>query len=288
MSNLSKEYTHTVKVQPNYIHFSNDKELQNQPINELEFVLRTSGFNLLQFNIFKNKIDIDLNKLQKKGKRYYYLTNENLPSLQSQLSQDEVLLKVYPDTIFFDFGKLSKKVIKIIPKININYKTGYALVDKLEIEPQTVTINGSKEQIEKIDAIYTKPFELNDVIKDFEYKIPLDIPKEYHKINFSTKEITIKGIVEKFTEARIDVPFKVINVPKEYNIKTFIDSVKITYKVSLENYEKITSKDFKVICDYNEINGVQSNLLLPKITKKSDLVSNIKISPNKIEFLIKK
>ena len=287
-SNLAKVYTHPVNVKTNYINLTNDKEFQNQPISNLELVLKTSGFNLLQYNLFQHKIDIDLSKLQKKRNRYFYLTNENLANLQSQLAQDEILLSVYPDTLFFDFGKLRAKKIKIIPKLKIQYKAGYALVGNLEIEPATVTINGTEDQISKINSINTKAFELNNVIEDFQYSVPLDIPKEYHKINFSTNEIIIKGVVEKFTEATLEVPFTIINVPKTYKIKTFIETVKITYKVSLENYDKISKNDFKIICDYNKIKDAKSNYLLPEIVKKSNLVSNLKLSPQKIEFLIKK
>jgi len=288
MSKLSKEYTHTVIASTNYINFTSDKELQNKPIEKLELVLKTTGFSLLGYSVFDKKIDIDLAKLYKKRKQFYFLTNENLSSLQSQLPSDETLLRVYPDTLFFDFGKLSGKQIKIIPKIKISYKTGYSLLGNLEIEPKTVQINGTEEQISKIISINTKHLELKDIIEDFEYKVALDIPKEYHKINFSTKEITIKGIVEKYTEATLDIPFQLINVPKDYNIKTFVETVKLTYKVSLDNYDKIHVNDFKIVCDYNNVKNSESNFIIPKIIKKSNLVSNIKISPKKIEFLIKK
>lgn len=288
MSKLSKAYTHTVTVKTHYINFTSDKELHNKPVEQLEFVVKATGFSLLGYSVFDKKVDIDLAKLYKNKKRYYFLTNENLSSLQSQLPVDETLLKVYPDTLFFDFGKLASKQIKIIPKINISYKTGYNLLGNLEIAPTTVVINGTEEQISKITQINSKKLNLKDVFEDFEYKVALDIPKEYHKVNFSTKEITIKGIVEKYTEATLEVPFQLINVPKNYNIKTFSEKVAITYKVSLENYDKIQAADFKVICDYDKIKGVESNFLIPELVKKPNLVSHIKLNPKKIEFLIKK
>jgi hypothetical protein len=288
MSKLSKEYTHTVAVKTNYINFTRDKELYNKPVDHLELVLKATGFSLLGYSVFDKKIAIDLTKLYKNKKLYYFLTNENLSSLQSQLPPDETLLRVYPDTLFFDFGKLTSKQIEVIPKISISYKTGYNLLGNLEIEPNTVLISGTDEQINKISKINTVPKQIKDVSDDFEYKLALDIPKEYNRINFSTKEITIKGVVEKYTEATLDIPFQLINVPKDYNIKTFVETVKVTYKVSLDNYEKIQAADFKVICDYNKIKDIDNNFLMPELVKKSNLVSNIKLNPKKIEFLIKK
>lgn len=288
MSKLSKEYTHTVKVSTNYVNFSNDMELHNSPIKKIDIVLKTSGFNLLRYSLINKNIDIDLKRLQKKGKKYYYLTNSNLSSLQDQLKIDETILRIYPDTIFFDFGKLNSKEISIKPNIDINYKPGYGLVGKLDISPKKVIINGSNDQINKVNFIETEKLELKNVIKDFEYKLKLEIPKDYHKINFSTNEITIKGVVEKFTQASIDVPFLLVNVPKNIKVTTFIKTVNITYIVSLDNYDNINKNDFKVICDYNNLENSDSNFLIPTIKEKPNLISNIKIKPKKIEFLIKK
>ncbi len=288
VSKLSKEYTHTVNLTTNYINFSNDKELQNEPEKTLDVVMKTTGFSLLNYNLFHKKINIDLKLLQKNKNKYYYNTNKNLSSLQAQFPIDETLLRVYPDTIFFDFGKLGKKKIDVKTHINIEYKSGYNLVGSLEINPKIITINGTEDQIKIINEINSKPLNLKNVKDSFEYTVALDIPKEYNKINFSTKEITIKGIVEKFTESSKNVSFELINVPKNHSIKTFIDKVKVTYKVSLENFDRISESDFQIICDYNKVKNLNTEFLIPEIIKSPDLVSNIKLSPNKIEFLIKK
>lgn len=288
ISKLSKEYTHSVIVKTNYIELTSDKELQNKPKKTLELVLKTSGFNLIGYSFFQKKINIDLSKTQKKGNDYFYLTNRNLPSLQVQLPFDQTIKRVYPDTLFFDFGKLSSKEIKIIPQLNINYKAGYNAVGDIEIKPKTIVISGSEKQLSEITTIHTNPLKLNAVFTNFEHKIALDIPKEYHKIHFSNKEITIKGIVEKFTEANLEIPFEIINVPENYTIETFLKKIKVSYKVSLENYDKIHASDFKIVCDFDNSKHIKNTFLIPELIKKPNLVSNIKIKPKKIEFLIKK
>lgn len=289
ISKLSKEYTHTVKVKTNFINFTNDKELQNKPKDYLELVLKTSGFNLIGYSFLNKQINIDLSKLQKKKNRYYYyLTNTNISSLQSQLTNEEIILHVYPDTLFFDFGKLKSKNIAVNSKLKMNFKTGYDVVGKIDIKPKTIKISGTEQQINNIESINTKLFELNNIVDNFEYKIALDIPKEYYKIHFSAKEVTIKGVVEKFTESSLDIPFKVVNVPKGYHVETFIDKVEVRFKISLENYDKIQLSNFKIICDFNDVKDSKSTFLIPQIIRKPNLVSNVKLSQKKIEFLIKK
>jgi len=288
ISKLSKDYTHTVKANTVYINLTNDKKMQNKPVNQIDMVLKTSGFNLLGYALFNKKIKIDLGKTHQKGNTFYYLTNQNRSSIQEQLAPDEALLNIYPDTLFFDFGKLSSKRIPVKLNTELNYKTGYSLVNELEIEPKTILINGTQQQLNKIESIQTVKFEKKNIAKDFDFTIPLDIPKEYHNIHFSSKEIHIKGEIEKFTEASKELTYEVINLPKDAKIETLIKTVKVRYKVSLENYDKINKTDFKIICDYKKSNTNGNTFLIPELVKKPNLVSNVKIFPNKIEFLIKK
>lgn len=287
ITKLLNTYTHTVVLNTEYIHLTNDKVLYNKPLDKVDIVMRTTGFNLLLENLFTKKVQIDLNAIQKKGKVYFFVTNDNLPNLQSQFSSDISLLKVYPDTLFFDFGKLASKRIPVRPKLTITYKPGHSLVGDFEIEPKTVLINGAEDEIQAINFIDTKPLKIENVQNDFNYNLNLDIPKEYSKIHFSTKSIEVKGIVEKYTEAQLEIPFELINVPYNYKVKTLIKKVTVSYKVSLENYDKIDETDFKIVCDFNEITN-ETAFIIPKILKKPNLISQIKIRPNKIEFLIKK
>lgn len=288
LSKLSKEYTHIVKVKTNYINFSNDKVLHNIPVKELDIVLKATGFNLLSYNAFREELNIDIAKVQQIKDKYFFLTNANLSKLQSQFNIDETLIRVYPDSIFFDFGKLSTKKIKVTPNIKIDYKSGYNLVGDIEIMPKFIILNGTEKQLKEINKITTIPFTKHKLTADFEFSIALDIPTDYDNINFSTKLITIKGVVEKFTEASLIVPFTLLNVPKSLKIKTFQENIEITYKVSLANYDKIKPTDFKVICNYDKVNNSENSFLFPELLKQSNLVSNVKITPEKIFYLIQK
>jgi len=286
ISKLSEEYIYTIKLQVNYTNFFDEVNAQDQPEKFLFFNFKTSGFNLIGLNNFKKSVNIDLKNIRKKNNLSYYLTNENLSNMQSQFSLDERILKIYPDTLFFNFGKLSSKTIKINPQIKINYKAGHALFGNLKISPKTVLIKGKEEQMSKINGISTVFFELDEVASNFDYNVKLDIPKDYKNVFFSTTTVNVAGFVKKYTENSYYIPFKVINVPDNFKIKTFKDKLKVTYRVSLDNFDRIKATDFSVICDFSKIDALKSSFLLPEIVKKPDLISNLKISPNKVEFLI--
>lgn len=288
LSKLSKEYIHTVAFNVKYINATNDKLLQNKPVDKLSVALKTSGFKLLGYNINSSNLKIDLKKIEQKAGKFYYETNKHLSEFQTQLSSEETIIKINPDTLFFDFGKLKHKVINVIPVININYKPGYNLLDKIEVLPKTITITGAERQIDSMQSIHTELLELNNISSKFKKKIKLAIPKSLDKIHFSETEIEVIGRVKKFTEGKTEVVFEIKNLPEGFNISTFSKTIALTYKVSLENFNKIHASDFKIVCDYKKTQKENLNYLVPVVIKKSNLVSDVKITPKKIEFLIKR
>ncbi len=289
LTKLSKEYTDTIEFKTRYINLPKEKVTQNNFLEKMTVVLKSSGFSLLGYNMNTSNLTIDLQYLIRKNNTiYYFLPNQHLPTFQKQLKAEETIIKIYPDTLFFDFGKLTSKTIKVKPNLKITYKSGYNLLDKITISPKSIVITGPEKQIDSMQFINTKLLELNNVASSFKKKIALDIPKYLDRVHFSESKIQVAGSVEKFTEGSLKLKFELINVPKEYNISTFLQKVKITYKVSLKNFNKIQVSDFKVVCDFSKTQRDSLLYLVPKLVKQSNLVSDIDLVPNKIEFLIKK
>jgi len=288
MSKLSKEYTHTVEFNAEYINLTKNKTLQNTPNNTLTAVIKTTGFKLLRYNLNTPKLKVDLENVKRNKQKFYYITNNHLSEFQTQLSSEETIIRINPDTIFFDFGKLKSKKIKVTPILKIELKQGYNLLEGIIIEPQEIIITGPEKKLDSIHEIKTELLELNNISSNIKKKIALVIPENLNKVHFSETEIEIRGVVEKYTEGSKYIDFEIKNVPDGFNITTLTKKVKLTYKVSLDNFNKIQSSDFKVICDFKKTQNEGLNYLFPTLVKQSSLVSDIKIAPKTIEFLIKK
>jgi YbbR domain-containing protein len=289
LTKLSKEYTHIVLFNTNYTNLPNDKILQSKPKENLAITLKSYGFGIFNYTIKKKKITIDLQNLQKTKKdRFYYLTNKNVGDFQKQISSDATIINISPDTLFFDLGILNSKKVKINPNIKLQFKTGYNLAEKLQITPEFITVTGSEKQLDSITSITTEKLIFNNVSKDFEKTIAVILPKKSKGINFSHDKIEVIGKVDKFTEGTLSLPYQLINVPSESNISAFVDKVTITYRVSLANFDKVLPTDFNVVCDFFKTQQDSLNYLIPVFEKQSNLVLDAKITPQKIEFLIKK
>jgi len=148
-----------------------------------------------------------------------------------------------------------------------------------------VSISGPEGVLDSITEIKTKALKISDIFKSFEKKVPLVVPEN---LTVKPTEIIIKAKVDKFTQGSFILPVEVINVPRSVLITTYPKEVEVVYTVPFSDYNMIVPESFKVICDYKEAQQHDLEYLLPKLTDKPNMVSSVRIVPNKIDYLIKK
>ncbi|HBK71887.1 MAG TPA: hypothetical protein DDZ39_09580 [Flavobacteriaceae bacterium] len=285
---LSKPYIDTVPINVEYFNLPKDKMLQEEPIKSIDVTLKTFGFDLIKYHFFKRKVTIDLQAIKRKENNVYFQLSQNLLSqLSTQLISDVEVLAIKPDTLFYIVGMSTTKHVKIVPDIEIKYQSGYNLFGNLKIEPNEVLISGPEILIDSILQVVSQKKIVTDVNSSFKINIPLLTLDESSKVNYEVQEVTVSGVVEKFTEAKFTLPFNIENLPDGYEINTFPNKVEIVFQVGLSDYNKIDINDFKISCDYQRSEKDGLNYLIPKVVLKPSFVSEIKIIPNQIEYLIK-
>ncbi|CAM1362737.1 conserved hypothetical protein [Tenacibaculum litoreum] len=284
--NLSKEYDTTIVYDVEYTQLPQQKTLIETPINTLSLKLKSSGYNLLVTSITHKPIKLDLNKASKKTGNSYYFLSKNLTSeVQEQLKSSIELLKIEEDTIPLKIGTLSSKKVPLKPNLSLSFQLGYDLSKPVTIIPDSVLISGDEAYIAKTDFLNLESTTLENLSKSTNISIPIVFPENTQlKSSHSTAEINID--VDKFTEGEIEVPVFVKNAPKGINV--FPKKVKIIYKVGLQNFNEVTPDLFKVECDYLQSKNKEVNYLTPQIKGLPDMVTLVRIVPNKIDFLIYK
>jgi len=285
---LSKNYISDVEFNLAYTDIPQSKLLQNVPDQKIVLTLRTVGFKLLKYGLKPRTLNYDLNDIERKKKSdlYFSLTKSKVNFLQAQLSAETTVLKVKPDTLFFDLGVKKSKKVKIIPHLNVQFKPGFNLTKEKEFSPLTVTISGPGKAIDTIKEVHSEIFEMKDISHSFEKKIKLITPSS--SISLSTDEIIVKGKVQKITQGTFILSYEIVNLPKKYIISTYPKEVKVVFQVALNDYNKISENNFKIQCDYKHTEDNNLEYLIPKIVEKPEILFGVKVIPNKIEYLIKK
>lgn len=284
---LSREYIAEVEFGLLYTDVPKNKLIQNQPSEKINLTLKTSGFKLLRYGFKQKVLEYTLTEIDRKtGSEYYSETSSNINFLQAQLSAETVVLNAEPDTLFFDLGVRKSKEVKVLSEVDFEFKTGFNFIKPVEIDPETLTISGPEKVIDTINEVYTDDVTFQDLSASFTRKVRVLAPND--AVEISQQEINLIGEVDKITDGSFSIPFEVINLPRNYLISTYPKEVKVVFQVALKDFNKIPENGFRVQCDYKQSEDNNLEYLIPQVVEKPEIIFDVKVIPNKIEFLIKK
>lgn len=284
---LSKEYKTVISFPVEYVNIPQDKLIQKDPLKELDIQIKASGFRLIGLSLFNKEIKLNASTLQKKTDTdYYFLLQSQLLNIQNQISNNYVVDYLVQDTVFLNLGTLTSKKIALKGNFDLTYKLGYHLAKPIKVTPDSILVSGPKEQIDTLQNLYLQKMTLNNVFESFNES--LKINEASSAIKFSVKEAIVFGEIDQFTEGNLEIPFEIINMPDSISVNTFPTLVKVVFQTGLTNFNKVNSSSFKIVCDFQQSIDNNLNYLIPKVVVKPDYVTSVKVTPNKVEYLIQK
>ena len=106
-----------------------------------------------------------------------------------------------------------------------------------------------------------------------------------HGIKVIPDSIDMQIFVDLFTEKSVSVPIYCENIPPSKVLRTFPLKAQLTFRVSANQFNNINEENFVVVVDYNQIKENSKNCKLILRSQPSG-VSNVRISPETVEFII--
>lgn len=286
LTKLSKTYTNTIAFNIVEQNIPETDVIVNDSVPILNISLKTKGFNFLKYYFKNPKISIDFsNNINKTDGVYIWNNKTAFSNIISQFDKDIEIININPDTIWFNYDVNDIKKVPIILNSEVYFKQGYDLLDSYKLTPDSIKIVGPKSVLSEIHKVETDTLRLNEVFSDVESKVSLNIDNNNDILKYSPQDVLVSASIEKFTEGKLKVPVEVLNVPDSIKIKYFPKMVTVSYYTSLPNYKSVIYNDFKVVCDFRDVNENQS-FLIPKIAEKPNDVRNLKINIKQIEFII--
>lgn len=286
---LSKVYTISISFPVKYSDLSQDKILQNEPLKEIDILVKSTGFNILSTRFLNQSIELNAGNLNKKSTfSYYFLIKNQKNKIQRQLRSGIEIQEISLDTIYLELGSLISKKVPLIPNLEIDYHIGYDLLDAEVIRPDSILISGPEAYVDQIDEINLELLKLDDVKSDFSQKVKILRPENSNNLKVASEFATISGRVEKFTEGVFEIPYKVLNLPEGVDVTSLHKTVKVYFVVGLSDFNKIDKNFFQVVCDYTLSKENNLDYLVPKVIVKPAFIKSFKVVPNKIDFLIQK
>jgi len=287
---LSKE-TYTTIDYP--IVFENSPEnlvLVNNPDSILSVRFSSGGFELftLKYLTRKRPIRINLSKIElaKEENNYtsIFSTSKISQDIIGKLNISQEYVSISPANIYFRFEVLSGKMVKVLPKLKLDFARQFQLSDSLSVNPDSVMVVGPEKLLAQINYIETIEEEVKQIDKSQTIFTTLQIPENLQNIKVLPKEVEIRLSVEKYTESTIKIP--IVNIIEKYKIKTYPDFVIVTYLVTLENFNRVNEEMFTASVDFVE--NSSSNRLRVNLLHSPSFVKITKIDPEEVEYLLLK
>jgi len=293
LTSLTRPY----KVYVNFeVKYENPGRFGIKEINLPEQVsveLEDYGYNIIGYK-YRNKaytLHIDFNdyRIYKnlRQNESYLLLNSHPELVSHQLSNEVKILKIDPDTIFLSAVERAGKKVRVVFKSGISYEKQY-MEGSIRLVPDSVTLSGPKSVINKIDSVYTEVLSKELVGQSFDEKVKISRNGLAQDVQVSPGSVKVMVNVQEFTEGTVEVPIQAVNTPPGTGIIFIPQTIKIKYRVTLDNYNNVKPEDFKVQADCRNALTQTGDNLKVAITSSPAVVTNATLPNNTVKYLIRR
>lgn len=282
---FSKQYQQVVNVPIYFKSIPKDKIIEEK---KASFKVRVTGdgFRLGVLSLSSPSITIDLDELPCDESYIYYSLAKKKSEIEEKLELDFKNVVFLEDQVKIPYQQKEVKTVVIEPQITVDFAPGYASNGILKINPDSVKISGTKKVLDTITRIKTKRLNLKKSKQNLTGRVALDTVA-LKGISFYKNAVNYSLDVEKFTEGKVEVPVTVMNMPKKINLSIFPKEIAVIFKVSLKNYRRVSKSNFRIVCDFKDVQEGR-NFLIPRLVEKPNFITSYRLNVNKVQFVIKK
>lgn len=283
---ISSEQTYIIKAGISYVNIPEQKAFHPLQSDTVSVHMKMSGWKIFLKKLYPDtpQVQVDLSGLRTRS--FIVFTNQ-LGYINRQFPTDNQVVSVSPDTLFFDFSKQTQRKVPVKPVYSLQFKKQYGIIGDTRVNPEYVTVTGPLEDVANIDFLETDTIRGTSVGADVRTIAYLNKHQKNNITIYPTfSEVTVP--IGEITEKIIEIPLRVENGERYTSVRTIPSKVKVTFLVSLKDYNKWTARDFEAIVDMEswEKNQVKTlPVLLTKIPPYCELIS---IEPQNIDFFVRK
>ena len=283
-SELSNQYVYKIKALIHYTHTPKNLVFYPLQADTLHLEIEGTGWQVLygQIKVGLRHINIDVEDLSDK---HYVILNNQLRHIHEQLEDDQQILSIKPDTLFFNFSKRFTKHVPVELVEKLAFDKRYAIAGKIEVQPKFVNLTGSLQDLESIHVWQTDTLKLDEVTSSIETKLALKRPENIG-LKLQPKYVKVTIPVDEFTEKIIEVPLKILNNSNFDQVELAPKFAKITIRTALGNYEQIDPTFFEASVDLDKWRKNGYERLPVVLNRFPDYCKLVRIEPQNVDFII--
>ncbi len=283
---LDRERVSTIDIPIRYIGLPENVRLTGNIPKKVEIKVQDKGSMLMNYAKNLSPLTFNLEKITTSEEGKIVISQQNLfNSVSKYVRPTTAVLGMTPDSILLEYNKLKIKRVPVLLDTNVSLASQHMYSRAIKIEPDTVKVYGAKTELASLKAIFTEKIKQKELKDTTQIRVKLINPNP-KKIQYEQEEVDVNFFVEKFTERKVDLPITIINNHQKEKIKLFPSTLQVSYNIGLNHYKQVKESDLQIIFDVRKAKKTQSRFYTPKVIVNSPFISNVNISPARIEFLI--
>ena len=285
---FSTKLSNTYQIEQSFsINWNNIPKgiLLNHDSSELGLSITASGTEILWYRLFKNKINLVLNKNVFIGKEDIVSIDNELFNIQQQLLDNTILNQITTPVIKIAYVRLGVKKVKISSEPTLKFRAGYLSDSPPTIDPDSLLVRGSQDVLDTLTMVKTVSFIMEDVFESFQKVIVLE---NLTNLQYDIQEVNIKQEISRYSEKEFILPIEITNIPKSVRVKLFPPTaiIKVTMPLTLLN--DFNAMDFMLVVDYELILKNELTHLPIRLVKQPSQVKKVIWEPKTVNYLIRK
>jgi len=284
---LSDDYSVSYRMKIKYTHVPEGKLITTLHDSTITVRFKSNGYTLADLMLHGKLDSLDINlsesSIRKVNRTVYSVNTANLRESTAQiLGVNDRDLEFAKPELRFSMENLHRKRLKLSARLDLSFKSQFSLFG-YKIVPAFITVYGSQQILDTLKTLNTATIHLENLESD--RKVPVDIQNPYPRmLRLFPPKVIVDIDVEKYTERQLQVPIDVSGIRPE--IRSFPTTATVNFNVFIRDYEKIHVSQFKLVPNVRNINLRKVKTLRLELTSFPKKISNIRIVPPEVEFII--
>ena len=285
LTTMNQEYemTYTVKLELKNVP---SEMLVTEPLpKEMKVVLKDKGEKLVEYKARgKMKVlDVDYRRYANVMGRTAIYGAELDKLLSSRLASSTEIVSTSLDTLkyYVADGRGVKLPLRIRGVIEADRQHA---VEHIALNPDSVTVYASRQVLDTMTAVYTPYVNHVGLADSVNQVIELDA-KEWG-VRYSPSEVNLHVAVSPYVQKSVMVPVEGYMFPYGQRLKTFPSKVKVSFRVSLNDFREVSEQDFRILVRHSSMQDDASGKVMLGLDEMPDNVTDVVIEPAEVDYLI--
>lgn len=285
MTALNETYEREVSVPAYLVNVPKNVVITSDMEDTVRVTVRDKGFALLAYIYGEGvrPININFQSFVTRQSGYGVVPSQELMKMVNQrFSGASKVVQVKPDRLdfYYNYG-LSRQVPVKMAGVVVPGKSFY--LARTRFWPETVTVYGSKQTLDSLRYVKTVPINITNFNDTVVKTVALEKIKGV-KIVPNTVRIGLYPDI--LTEETIEVPVTAVNMPEGKVLRSFPQRVTVNFIVGASMFRSISSDQFAVVVDYNELIEHPSDKCNIHLRQCPQDVRNARLQMTQVDYLI--